>query len=426
MDELVAEGRSLFEESDALSAKAMRDTLAERHPEADVRALAAVVRTQLPLVRVPDGGRWGFTPKAPFTDAERWLGKPLRKSADRKELVRRYLAAFGPATVKDAEAWSGVAGWPRRSMIGLVTLRRREGARAVRPARRAASRRGRRGAGRLLPEFDNLVLAHDDRSRVIADRHRENLTSKNLRVRATVLVDGTRGGLLADGKKATVVVEPLRKLKAAERQGDRGGGERPGGVRRAEGEEAPGALRMTTLLAQAQPDLLEARQMQALSFAVHIPLVCFGIAFPAMVLFTEGLWLRTGDPVYKALAKRWSKVMLVLFAVGVVTGTILSFEFGLLWPELHGHFGEVFGLGFALEGFSFFIEAIFIAIYVYGWDRLSPRTHFLSGIPIVIAGVTGSMFVIAVNGWMNDPSGLRPGERRGRQRRSRWTALFND
>ena len=124
-----------------------------------------------------------------------------------------------------------------------------------------------------------------------------------------------------------------------------------------------------------QDYLLQARQMQAMSFAVHIPLVCFGIAFPAMVLFLEGLWLRTGDPLYRALAKRWSKAMLILFAVGVVTGTILSFEMGLLWPEFMATFGEVFGLAFGIEGFSFFMEAIFIAIYVYGWDRLPPRMH---------------------------------------------------
>ncbi len=156
----------------------------------------------------------------------------------------------------------------------------------------------------------------------------------------------------------------------------------------------------------SQDDLLLARQMQALSFAVHIPLVCFGIAFPAMVLFVEGLWLRTGDPVYKALAKRWSKVMLILFAVGVVTGTILSFELGLLWPNFMATFGEVFGLAFALEGFSFFIEAIFIAIYVYGWDRIGGRAHIALGIPIVVAGITGSLFVISVNGWMNHPGGF--------------------
>jgi cytochrome bd ubiquinol oxidase subunit I len=175
----------------------------------------------------------------------------------------------------------------------------------------------------------------------------------------------------------------------------------------------------------AQKDLLAARQMQAMSFIVHIPLVCFGIAFPAMVLFAEGLWLRTGNAAYKALAKRWSKVMLILFAVGVVTGTILSFEFGLLWPNLTATFGDVFGLGFALEGFSFFIEAIFIAIYVYGWDRIPPRSHFLLGVPIVITGVAGSLTVISVNGWMNHPSGF---DVVGGQvtHADPWAALFND
>jgi cytochrome bd ubiquinol oxidase subunit I len=155
-----------------------------------------------------------------------------------------------------------------------------------------------------------------------------------------------------------------------------------------------------------QEYLFEARQMQALSFAVHIPLACFGMAFPAFVVFMEALWLRTGDPVYRTVAKRWSKVMLALFAVGVVTGTILSFELGLLWPGFMATFADVFGLGFTLEAFSFFVEAIFIAIYVYGWDRLSPRAHFLSGIPVVVAGFTGSLTVISVNAWMNNPSGF--------------------
>jgi cytochrome bd ubiquinol oxidase subunit I len=156
----------------------------------------------------------------------------------------------------------------------------------------------------------------------------------------------------------------------------------------------------------SNPDTVLARQMQALSLAVHIPIVCFGIAFPAMFLFVEGLHLRTGNPTYKALAKRWSKVALILFAVGVVTGTILSFEFGLLWPEFMATFGEVFGIAFGLEGVSFFVEAIFIAIYVYGWDRLSPRAHFLTGVPVVISGFAGSFNVIAVNGWMNNPEGF--------------------
>src|SRR5690349_19082090 len=142
--------------------------------------------------------------------------------------------------------------------------------------------------------------------------------------------------------------------------------------------------------------LLQARQMQALSFIVHIPLVCFGIAFPALVLYVEGLWLRTGDTLYRTLAERWTRVMVTLFATGVITGTILSFEMGLLWPGFTGTFGGVFGLGFAIEGFSFFMEAIFIGIYVYGWGRLSRWTHFLSGVPIVLTGFTGSWMVIAV------------------------------
>jgi cytochrome d ubiquinol oxidase subunit I len=156
----------------------------------------------------------------------------------------------------------------------------------------------------------------------------------------------------------------------------------------------------------SQDYLLEARQMQAMSFAVHIPLVCFGIALPSLVVFTEWLHLHTGDPLYRTLARSWSKVMISLFAVGVVTGTVLSFELGLLWPAFMATFGDVFGVAFAAEGFSFFVEAIFIAIYVYGWDRLSPRMHLLSGIPVVIAGFAGSLFVISVNGWMNHPGGF--------------------
>jgi cytochrome bd ubiquinol oxidase subunit I len=152
--------------------------------------------------------------------------------------------------------------------------------------------------------------------------------------------------------------------------------------------------------------LLEARQMQALSFACHIPLVAFGISLPAMVLFVEWLGHRTGDRLYLTLARRWTRVMVALFAVGVITGTVLSFEMGLLWPNFTGTFGSVFGVGFAIEGFSFFMEAIFIGIYVYGWSRLSRRAHMLSGVPIVITGFTGSLMVISVNAWMNHPGGF--------------------
>jgi cytochrome bd ubiquinol oxidase subunit I len=168
---------------------------------------------------------------------------------------------------------------------------------------------------------------------------------------------------------------------------------------------------MIRVLAEAlvpahQQYLDQARQMQALSFAVHIPLVAFGISFPMLVLFAESRWLRTGDTLYRTLARRWTRILVGLFAVGVITGTILSFEMGLLWPNFTATFGGVFGLGFAIEGFSFFLEAIFIGIYAYGWDRLSPRAHFLSGIPIVLTGFSGSWMVISVNAWMNHPGGF--------------------
>jgi cytochrome bd ubiquinol oxidase subunit I len=188
-------------------------------------------------------------------------------------------------------------------------------------------------------------------------------------------------------------------------------------------DEMSGLLSAAAFPPVDQQYLLQARQMQAMSFAVHIPLVAFAISFPAMVLFVEWLGLRTGDQLYSMLARRWARVMVALFAVGVITGTVLSFEMGLLWPNFTGTFGGVFGLGFAIEGFSFFLEAIFIGIYVYGWGRLSPRIHLLSGIPIVITGITGSLMVISVNGWMNHPGGF---EVRGNQvvDVNPWSALF--
>jgi Winged helix DNA-binding domain len=221
---IVEDGRAIFGREESMSAAALRDALAERHPEADVRAIAAVVRTSLPLVRVPDGGRWGFTPKAPFTDAERWLGRSLRKRPDRAELVRRYLAAFGPASVRDAEAWLGGGGLGATfEKLGseLVAFRDESGRdlfdlpSAPRPPADATA------PVRLLPEFDSLVLAHADRTRVISDEHRKGLTTKNLRVRATVLVDGAVAGFWKLEKArggATVVVEPLVKLRAADRR----------------------------------------------------------------------------------------------------------------------------------------------------------------------------------------------------------------
>jgi cytochrome d ubiquinol oxidase subunit I len=145
-----------------------------------------------------------------------------------------------------------------------------------------------------------------------------------------------------------------------------------------------------------------------------------------MVVAMEWFGQRTGEPLYGTIARRWSRIMIALFAVGVITGTVLSFEMGVLWPNFTATFGAVFGLGFAIEGFSFFLEAIFIGIYVYGWDRLSPRLHLLSGIPIVIAGFLGSWMVISVNAWMNHPRGFAL-DRAGRVVDVHpWRALFGN
>ena len=153
-------------------------------------------------------------------------------------------------------------------------------------------------------------------------------------------------------------------------------------------------------------ELAQARTQMALTLGFHIILACMGVAFPAMMLIANYRGLRKNDPVALRLAERWSKVAAVTFAVGAVTGTVLSFEFGLLWPEFTGRFGEVFGILFAIEGIFFFLEAIFITIYIFGWKRLSGWAHFWTGIPIVIAGLGGAFSVVAVNSWMNQPQGF--------------------
>jgi cytochrome d ubiquinol oxidase subunit I len=159
-------------------------------------------------------------------------------------------------------------------------------------------------------------------------------------------------------------------------------------------------------LAANQPDLLYARQQMALSLGTHIIIACLGMAFPFLVVLAEWRGNRTGDAIYTTLARRWAKAMGVLFAVGAVSGTILSFEFGILWPHWMGRYGAVMGLPFAIEGFAFFLEAIFIGIYLYGWDRLPARVHQAVGIGIGVAGVASAFFVVAANGWMNDPNGF--------------------
>jgi cytochrome bd ubiquinol oxidase subunit I len=176
--------------------------------------------------------------------------------------------------------------------------------------------------------------------------------------------------------------------------------------------------------APSPADLGAARLQMALSLGWHIIIASFGVGMPGLVLFAEWRGLRTGDPNYGLLARRWARAMGVLFAVGAVSGTILSFELGLLWPGLMGTFGQTIGLPFTLEGFAFFVEAIFLGIYLYGWDRLPPRTHLLSGIPIVVAGVASAFFVVAANAWMNQPRGfdLIDGKVTGVDP---WAAMFN-
>ncbi|THI96670.1 cytochrome ubiquinol oxidase subunit I [Nocardioides sp.] len=145
----------------------------------------------------------------------------------------------------------------------------------------------------------------------------------------------------------------------------------------------------------------------ALSLGWHIVLACFGVAFPAMIFVMHLRGIRRDDPVALGLAKRWAKVSAVLFAIGAVSGTVLSFEMGLLWPGLMGTYGDVLGLPFAFEGLAFFLEAIFLGIYLYGWGRMPPRQHVLMVLPMAVTGVVGTYCVLAVNAWMNVPTGFR-------------------
>jgi len=160
-------------------------------------------------------------------------------------------------------------------------------------------------------------------------------------------------------------------------------------------------------IASTATDFMAARTQMALTLGFHIVLAAIGIGLPALTLLAEWRGHRTGDPVYRELARRWARATGVLFAVGAVSGTVLSFEMGTLWPHFMAKFGAVFGAAFAMEGIAFFIEAIFIGVYLYGWDRLSPRAHMLTGLPIVIGGVASAFFVVTVNSWMNQPRGFR-------------------
>src|SRR5258705_12919625 len=144
-------------------------------------------------------------------------------------------------------------------------------------------------------------------------------------------------------------------------------------------------------------DLLAARSQMAVSLAFHIIFAVIGIAMPVLMVLAERRWQRTRDPVFLDLAKRWARGTAILFAVGAVSGTVLSFELGLLWPRFMELAGPIIGMPFSLEGFAFFIEAIFLGIYLYGWDKVPPRVHLLSGILVALAGAASGVFVVCGN-----------------------------
>jgi cytochrome d ubiquinol oxidase subunit I len=158
--------------------------------------------------------------------------------------------------------------------------------------------------------------------------------------------------------------------------------------------------------ANGPANLLPAREQMAFTLGFHIILVPFGVAFTTIMMIAEYRAYRHDDATALLLAQRWSKVAVVLFAVGAVSGTVLSFEMGLLWPGLMGRFGAAYGIPFVVEGIFFFLEAIYLAIYIYGWKHMRRWTHFLFGLPVVVAGMGGTASVVAANAWMNLPGGI--------------------
>src|SRR5688572_10409536 len=153
-------------------------------------------------------------------------------------------------------------------------------------------------------------------------------------------------------------------------------------------------------------NLLAARGQMAISLAFHIVFAVAGIAMPLMMVIAEAAWLKSGDTVYRELAMRWAKGTAILFAVGAVSGTVLSFELGLLWPRFMEWAGPIIGMPFSLEGFAFFAEAIFLGIYLYGWNRVSSVAHLAAGIIVAIGGAASAIFVVIANAWMNTPTGF--------------------
>jgi cytochrome d ubiquinol oxidase subunit I len=154
-------------------------------------------------------------------------------------------------------------------------------------------------------------------------------------------------------------------------------------------------------------DLFAARSQMAISLAFHIIFAALGIAMPLLMVISEWRWRRTGEEVDLEVAKRWAKGTAILFAVGAVSGTVLSFELGLLWPGFMAWAGSIIGMPFSLEGFAFFTEAIFLGVYLYGWKRVSARAHLAAGVIVALSGAASGVFVVIANGWMNTPTGFR-------------------
>ena len=153
-------------------------------------------------------------------------------------------------------------------------------------------------------------------------------------------------------------------------------------------------------------DLLAARSQMGISLAFHIVFAVIGIAMPVMMVVAERRWQVTGHAVYLELAKRWARGTAILFAVGAVSGTVLSFELGLLWPGFMDFAGAIIGMPFSLEGFAFFTEAIFLGVYLYGWERISSRAHLWAGVAVALSGAASGIFVVIANAWMNAPAGF--------------------
>jgi cytochrome bd ubiquinol oxidase subunit I len=154
-------------------------------------------------------------------------------------------------------------------------------------------------------------------------------------------------------------------------------------------------------------EYLAGRAQMGTSLGFHIVFASLGVGLPLLLLVVEGISLRSKDPGWRLLARRWSRAFGILFAVGAVSGTVLSFELGLLWPGFMGYAGGIIGLPFSMEGFAFFLEAIFLGLYLYGWDRLSPMFHWLCTIPLALSGGASAWFVTTANAWMNSPTGFR-------------------